>query len=210
MKLKKKMLLFNTELALFNTFTQAEEAVKELQKAGFNMEQLSIFGRDYHTEKHVIGYYNAGDRIRCWGKLGALWGGVWGFFFGSASMLVSGMEPVLVAGFLMSAIVSGFKGAALIGGFNALVAWLYSIGIPKDNILAYERAICARRFALIANSSIDELVRARNILNMMKIKTINPHHKDEVDVDCYEEPVVATLEKVTLTGKEGSRIAGNF
>ena len=38
------------------------------------MNQLSIVGRDYHTEEHVVGYYNAGDRMKYWGKLGAFWG----------------------------------------------------------------------------------------------------------------------------------------
>src|SRR3989442_9816962 len=31
---------------------------------------LSIVGKDYHTEEHVIGYYNTGDRMKFWGKLG--------------------------------------------------------------------------------------------------------------------------------------------
>lgn len=39
----------NTVVALFKSHTQAEQAVKELQKAGFDMKQLSIVGRDYHT-----------------------------------------------------------------------------------------------------------------------------------------------------------------
>lgn len=52
----------NTVVALFKSHTQAEQAVKELQKAGFDMKQLSIVGREYHTEEHVVGYYNAGDR----------------------------------------------------------------------------------------------------------------------------------------------------
>ena len=28
------------------------------------MKKLSIVGKDYHTEDHVIGFYNAGDRMR--------------------------------------------------------------------------------------------------------------------------------------------------
>ena len=54
----------NAVVAVYSTHTQAEEAVKELQKAGFALNKLSIIGRDYHTEEHVVGYYNAGDRMK--------------------------------------------------------------------------------------------------------------------------------------------------
>ena len=77
---------------------EAETAVKELQKSGFDMKKLSIIGRDYHTDEHVIGYYNAGDRMKYWGKLGAFWGGFWGLLFGSAFFLIPGVGPLLFAG----------------------------------------------------------------------------------------------------------------
>jgi hypothetical protein len=37
-----------------STHTAAEAAVKELQKAGFDMKKLSIVGKDYHAEEHVV------------------------------------------------------------------------------------------------------------------------------------------------------------
>jgi len=61
----------NCAVAVFKSHIEAETAVKELQKSGFDMKKLSIIGRDYHTEEHVVGYYNAGDRMKYWGKLGA-------------------------------------------------------------------------------------------------------------------------------------------
>ena len=63
-------------VAIYNSHLEAEQAVKSLQQSGFNMKQLSIVGKDYHTEEHVVGYYNAGDRMKYWGKLGAFWGGL--------------------------------------------------------------------------------------------------------------------------------------
>jgi hypothetical protein len=62
-------------VAVFDRHQDAEAALKELQGVGFNMKKLSIIGRDYHTEEHAVGFYNAGDRVRHWGKLGAFWGG---------------------------------------------------------------------------------------------------------------------------------------
>ena len=64
----------NVTVAICNTHTEAEQAVKELQKSGYDMKKLSIVGKDYHTEEDVVGYYNTGDRMKKWGKLGAFWG----------------------------------------------------------------------------------------------------------------------------------------
>jgi len=85
----------NCVVAVFKLHTEAEAAINELNKSGFDMKKLSIIGRDYHTDEHVIGYYNAGDRMKYWGKLGAFWGGFWGLLFGSAFFFVPGVGPLL-------------------------------------------------------------------------------------------------------------------
>jgi len=33
-----------------------KESIPSLQKVGFDMGKLSIVGKDYHTEEHVIGF----------------------------------------------------------------------------------------------------------------------------------------------------------
>lgn len=45
----------NTVVGIYTTHTEAETALKELQHAGFDMQKLSIVGKDYHTEEQVIG-----------------------------------------------------------------------------------------------------------------------------------------------------------
>ena len=110
----------NVGIALFNTHGEAENAVKELQKSGFDMKKLSILGKDYHTEEQVVGYYHTGDRMKYWGKMGAFWGGLWGILFGAAFFWIPGIGPLVVAGPLVSAIVGGLEGAVAVGGLTAL------------------------------------------------------------------------------------------
>ena len=88
----------NAVIAVYDNHSAAEDAVKELQKSGFDMKKLSVVGKDYHTDEHVVGYYNAGDRMKYWGKLGAFWGGFWGLLFGAAFFWVPAIGPVLVGG----------------------------------------------------------------------------------------------------------------
>jgi uncharacterized membrane protein len=122
-------------VAVYDTHEQAEAAVKELQREGFDMKKLSVVGKDYHTDEHVVGYYNAGDRMKYWGKRGALWGGLWGLLFGAAFFWVPGLGPLLVAGPLSASIVAALECAVVVGGLSALGAALYSIGIPKNTVL---------------------------------------------------------------------------
>ena len=155
----------NSVVAVFEFHGQAEAAVRELDKSGFDMKKLSIVGRDYHTDEHVVGYYNAGDRMLYWGKQGAFWGGLWGILFGSAFFFVPGVGPLLMAGPLVSWMVGALEGAAVLGGFSALGAALASIGIPNDSILQYEANVKAGKFLLILHGTPEEVEDAKDRLD---------------------------------------------
>jgi uncharacterized membrane protein len=165
----------NSVVAVFESHEQAENAIRELQKDGFDMKKLSIVGRDYHTEEHVVGYYNTGDRMAYWGKLGAFWGGFWGLLFGSAFFWVPGVGQLLVAGPLVMWIVGALEGAVMTGGLTALGAGLYSIGIPKNSILQYEAEVKNGQLLLVAHGTADEVERAREILDQTQTKTTTVH-----------------------------------
>ena len=42
--------------------------MRRLAESGFDMKKLSIIGKGYHTEEKLVGFYNAGDRIKLWGS----------------------------------------------------------------------------------------------------------------------------------------------
>jgi uncharacterized membrane protein len=155
----------NAVVAIYETHSQAEEAVKELQRSGIDMKKLSIVGKDYHTDEHVVGYYNTGDRMKYWGKMGAFWGGLWGMLFGSAFFAIPGIGPVLVAGPLVAWIVGALEGAVVVGGLSALGAGLYSMGIPKDSVVKYETALKSDKFLVLAHGTADEVAKAKDVMH---------------------------------------------
>ncbi len=165
----------NSVVAVFASHEKAEAAVRELQTSGFDMKKLSIVAKDYHTEEHVVGYYNAGERMAYWGKLGALWGGFWGMLFGSAFFWVPGVGPLLVAGPLVMWIIGALEGAAVTGGLTALGAGLYSIGIPKNSVVQYETEVKNGKLVLVAHGTIEEVERAKNILHKTHSPTTTVH-----------------------------------
>ena len=159
----------NSVVAVYGTHTGAEEAVKELQRGGIDMHKLSIVGKGNHTDEQVVGYYNAGDRMKYWGKLGAFWGGFWGLLFGSAVFMIPGLGPILAAGPVVAWIVAGLEGAVEVGALGALGAGLYSIGIPKDSVIEYQTALKTDQYLLIVHGTAAEVGAARDI-----IKATNP------------------------------------
>jgi hypothetical protein len=56
------------------------------------------------------------------------------------------------------------KRLSILGGANFLAAGLDGLGIPKNRVLQYERALKADKFVLVARGSPAELSRAQRIL----------------------------------------------
>jgi hypothetical protein len=154
----------NSVVAVYDSHPQAEEALLAFKNSGFDMKKLSIVGKDYHTDEHVLGFYNAGDRMKFWGRRGAFWGGFWGLLFGSGLFLIPGVGHLIVLGPLVGWIVGALGDAAVVGGLTALGAGLYSIGIPKDSVLQYETALKADHFVVVAHGTVDDVAAAKRIL----------------------------------------------
>jgi uncharacterized membrane protein len=167
-------------VAVYHTHSQAEDGVKELQRAGIDMHSLSIVAKDYHTDEQVVGYYNVGDRMKRWGKTGAFWGGFWGLLFGSAFFAIPGIGPLLVAGPLVAWIVGALEGAVVVGGLSALGAGLVSMGIPKDSILQYESAVKSDKFLVIVTGSASEAAKAKGMLDATQPAQLALHARQEL------------------------------
>lgn len=162
-------------ISVFPDHDAAETAIKNLTAAGFDMKNLSLVGKGYHTEEKVIGFYTVGDRITFWGSRGAFWGGVWGLFFGGVMLTIPIVGQVIVLGTLSAMLISAVEGALIVGGFSGLAAALYSLGIPKDSVIAYETAIKTDGFLVMAHGSADEISRARAILHAVNPSRIDVH-----------------------------------
>jgi hypothetical protein len=167
----------NAVVAIYHSRTDAEEAVRELQKSGYNMTRLSIIGQGYHThiEECVTGYYSTGNRMKRWGKLGAFRGSIWSLLSGAAFFVIPGIGPILGAGPVVSWIVGALEGAVAVGGLSALGAGLCGIGIRKDSALEYETALKTAKFLLIAHGSQDDVTLAKEILHATPAIALEMH-----------------------------------
>jgi hypothetical protein len=162
-------------VAVYDQHTQADNGVKALQRAGFDMKKISIIGKDYQTEEHVIGFLNAGDRAKIFGKYGAYWGGLMGVLFGSALMFIPVLGHIVILGPLAAMLFGGLQGAVVVGGVSALAGALLSIGIPKDSVLRYETALKANKFILMVHGDSQEISRAQEVLKSSGMSSFEQH-----------------------------------
>lgn len=99
------------------------------------MKNLSIVGKGYRTDEKVVGFYTKGDRVKFWGKQGALWGALWGLLLGGVFIAIPVVGHVIVLGYLAAAALSAAEGAVIVGGASALAAALNGLGIKKDSVV---------------------------------------------------------------------------
>ena len=172
----------HSTIAVFNTHASAEAAIRRLSEAGFPIERLSIIGKGYETEEQVVGFFNLGDRVKLWGKNGALWGGLWGLLTAGVFMTVPLVGPVVVLGHLAAMVFGALEGAVVIGGLGALAGALASIGVPNDSVLRYEQDLRAENFLVVVHGSEDEAKRAQGLLTASDASRVEVHAPEAASV----------------------------
>jgi hypothetical protein len=151
-------------VAIYDSHTGAETAIKALQEAGLDMKKLSIVGKDFHTEEQALGFYTSGDRMKFWGARGAFWGSLWGVLFGGAFFFIPGIGPLIVMGPFVAWIVGALEGATIGGVAGVLAGALTTAGFPKDSAVKYEVEVKAGKYLVLAHGTADMIDKARAIL----------------------------------------------
>lgn len=159
----------NATVAVCDSPAEADRALRELRKAGFETGSVSVAARDGARQKAVACYYQAGAGMRCCGHSGAFWNGVWAMLPGWAILEIPDLGGLLVAGRLAEWVVAGLENAAIFSGLSALGAALYSIGIPKEAIAEYEAALAEEKYLVIAHGPAGEVARAKRVFRAQEL-----------------------------------------
>jgi hypothetical protein len=169
-------------LNMFPSHVEAEAAVLELQRAGFDMQKISIIGKDYQTSEHIRGFLTWKDTAKAGageaGYWGTFFGGLFGILTGVGLLFVPGVGPVIVAGHV-AGVLAGWIEGMIVGGVGAAVAGglvgaLVGLGIPKEQALKYETEIKAGKFMIIVSGTNEEIDRAQQVLQNADQKNNQP------------------------------------
>jgi hypothetical protein len=151
-------------IGVFDTHDQAEQAVKALEAGGFPMRRLSIVGKGYQTEEKPTGFYTTGDRVKTWGGVGLLWGSLWGLLVGAGFFWIPGIGLIAAGGPFLHLLATAAGSAVVVGGASALGAALVSLGLPKSDVIKYERYVKSDRYLIIAHGTAEEVARAADLM----------------------------------------------
>ena len=165
----------NSVVGIYDHMDTAEDAVQQLGKGGFPIQQVSIIAKDLGTEKKIHGYVTSCDVAKSAARTGAWVGGIFGLLVGAAFLWVPGVGPLIVAGSLSTALLGGVEGAVAGAALSGIFGWLAGLGISKQHILKYEESVKAGKYLVIAHGTPDDVKKARGILEGTKPAELNVH-----------------------------------
>ncbi|HEY9622447.1 MAG TPA: general stress protein [Crinalium sp.] len=162
----------HTVVASFPSHTEAERVVLELQKEGFDLQKLSIIGKDYQTNEQVRGFLTWKDTAQAGAAAGGYWGsfvgGLFGVLAGAGVLFIPGIAPIVIAG-PITGVLAGWLEGTLVGGaatatIGGLAGALAGLGIPEHEVLKYETQIQAGAFMLLVTGSDEDVSQAKQRL----------------------------------------------
>lgn len=162
----------HTVIGQFPSHIEAERVVLELQKEGFDLQKLSIIGKDYQTNEQVRGFLTWKDTAQAGAATGGYWGsfvgGLFGVLVGAGVLFIPGIAPIVIAG-PITGVLAGWLEGTLVGGaataaIGGLAGALAGLGIPKHEVLKYETQIQAGAFMLLITGSDEDISQAKQKL----------------------------------------------
>ena len=143
---------------------QAEKAIAQLERLGFEVKNLSVFRKACLDEDEFVGLYTAGERLLARGCSSAFWERMWGLLGDGGLFLIPGIGPVVLAGPFIHTLVATVDSGVPVDGLSALGAAIYSLGIPRVRILNYKVAFMAGECAVLAFGSPELVTEAKTSL----------------------------------------------
>src|ERR1700761_6175784 len=161
---------------LFDSFSDAEHAVIELERVGVPHGDISIVSHKSdkrHAPAHVREPHDntAGQAASKDAGVGATLGGVvgaaGGVLAGLGWLAIPGLGPVIAAGWLASAAVGAVVGGAVAGAAGGLVGALTHAGVSREGAEVYAEGV--RRGGTLVSAKVDDdhLAQAQTVLNAM-------------------------------------------
>jgi hypothetical protein len=151
-------------IGIYQTHQGADDAVYELQKAGYPTKQISLLGKADMVDDHIaLPTSDATPNTEL--GVGAVAGTALGILTGAGIMALPGLGFLYGAGALMGAF-AGFDLGVIGGGMAAI---LTSMGLTRVMSESYEKHLMEGKFLVVVQGSDEELDNAQHILHMSSL-----------------------------------------
>lgn len=121
----------NAAVTVSNSHDEHAASTRHFQRCVCEMKQLSFARSERRAGETGVGGFSTLGRVKCWGGLGAFWGGVWGWMMGSTFFQNDAAGPLRVAEPMVGWMMGAVEGCLMGGGLSAVVACVFSLIMPK-------------------------------------------------------------------------------
>ncbi len=147
-----------THTKVYDSYAQAERAVRDLEQAGVPSADISLVANKYVSEQYAN--VDEASPAASGAGIGAAVGGGAGLLAGIGLLAIPGLGPVVAAGWLASTALGAVAGSAAGGIIGALVG----AGTSEDHANVYSEAV-RRGGTLVTVRTNEPNSRIEGILN---------------------------------------------
>ncbi len=158
-----------TVTGLFDNYSDAENAVSNLERAGTPSNDISI------VSNNSDGRYNESNAAEGAGTgagIGAAVGGAGGLLTGLGLLAIPGVGPVVAAGWLAATAAGALAGAAVGGATGGLIGALTDSGVSEADAHVYAEGV--RRGGTLVTARVDDLRYAEAEGILKQTNWVNP------------------------------------
>ncbi|PSB38433.1 histidine kinase [filamentous cyanobacterium Phorm 46] len=177
-------------VGVFSTRRETEHALGELRTAGFDMDRVSVIGKDADSKGDIAGIDvqesadNKADEGATKGALtGGTLGGLTGLLVGLGLVAIPGIGPIMLAGAAATTIATTLAGTALGAAAGSLLGALVGLGIPEEEARAYSDRVERGDYLVVLDGSEAEVAKAETILSRGGIQHWSIYDSPAVDTD---------------------------
>jgi uncharacterized membrane protein len=161
----------NTTVGVYATHEKAIEAVEELKRAGYPVQQVSLIGKAVVIDDLMNVNHNR--RIKNVPAItGAILGPILGILTGVKLFAIPGLGFLFGIGVVLGAL-AGFSLGIAFGGVLSLI---FILVIKSRAVLKYHEHIEEKGFQVIAHGNIEEINKAKEILENQKDSMMPKSH----------------------------------
>lgn len=140
----------NVVVGVFGTRAQAQQAIEDLQRAGFDNDSLGFASKENDravADNPSVQDIEETDEEATTGAVGGVAaGGLLGGVLGAgAALLIPGVGPVVAAGILAAGVAGGAFAGGLVGPFM-------NMGVPEEEAQYYDKEFKAGRSIVTVDS----------------------------------------------------------
>lgn len=161
--------MVKTVIGVFDNYDQAEKAVAQLRKSGYDTNEISIVAKDKQADRNSGNgeddtALNMGTIAGGTATGGAL-GGLAGLAMGAGALAIPGFGPIIAAG----PIAGLLSGAATGGVAGGLIDW----GIPEEQGKHYEDEIKQGKILAAVRTHEQKIEKAADIFRQNGASDVN-------------------------------------